>query len=218
MDDPPPTSSSSPLSAMIESSQIIQSSSLLVNSSTSYESIMKRLLKIIRNHRVVNDLKPLVDLWELCNAPPTPPPQSQSQFRVQPSQDSFDTLPKPLKRDSSKLPLHTPTTVENREKESKKPRLSANTSNNSSVNKFTSICDSPPIKTENEIFNSIANKASQINEQKTQISLQEHSQSMSSIKYDSNSSVPIDSINNEFSDFTNSMVVDMLDFSCYICK
>ena len=206
MDDPPTsTSSSSPPSTMAESSQ--SSSSLATAASTSYESIMKRLLKIIRNHRVVNDLKPLEDLWELCN---TPPPTTQVQLKTQPppSSESSDTQTKSLKRDSSKLPIAT---GENKEKESKKPRLSANTSSSNSVNKLKSNSNSPPSvsKAENDTNNQTSTKNTPVSQEKNNvIPLQEQPQSIP---------VPIDSLNNDLSDF-NSMVVDMLDFSCFICK
>lgn len=206
MDDPPTsTSSSSPPSTMAESSQ--SSSSLATAASTSYESIMKRLLKIIRNHRVVNDLKPLEDLWELCNLPP---PTTQVQLKTQPpaSSESSDTQTKSLKRDSSKLPIAT---GENKEKDSKKPRLSANTSSSNSVNKLKSNSNSPPSvsKAENDTNNQTSTKNTPVSQEKNNvIPLQEQPQSIP---------VPIDSLNNDLSDF-NSMVVDMLDFSCFICK
>lgn len=204
MDDPP-TSSSSPPSTMAESSQ--SSSSLAATASTSYESIMKRLLKIIRNHRVVNDFKPLEDLWELCNTPPPPTTQAQLKTQPPPSSESSDTQTKSsLKRDSSKLPIAT---GENKEKESKKLRLSANTSSSNSVNKLKSNSNSPPSKAENDTNNQTSTKNTPVSQQKNNvIPLQEQPQSIP---------VPIDSLNNDLSDF-NSMVVDMLDFSCFICK
>lgn len=206
---------------------------------------MKRLLNIIRHHRPDNDLKPLEDLWDLCNTPPPPPPPppppapapqpqtqpvSPNQRAVSPPGNENSTTVKTtgggLKRDASKLALSTTSITGGSDKpESKKARLQQPTPPPTTTIKTTTTTSptkptSPRSVVENESLS--VNKNGSSENKKRESSLN----SISEIRFSDGSSQPVvlntqaaaasADVVNLVTDFSTDL--DMLDFSCSICK